>query len=55
VTQTTSRSNPGNIILNPRLQRLLEEDDLNWDDPRQRGAFLEYWIKCPVKQEEEDD
>jgi hypothetical protein len=55
VTQTTSRLNSGNTILNPRLRELLEKDELDWDDFRQRDAFLKYWINRPQKEEESAD
>jgi len=53
VTQTISRLNAGNTTLNPRLQELLDSGELNWDDPRQREAYLKYWLSRPFKQEEE--
>ena len=54
MTQTTSRSSSGNITLNPRLAELLQAGRLDWDDPRHRAAYLEYWVSRPVPQEEEN-
>ena len=53
MTQTTSRLNSGNTILPPRLGELLEEDKLDWDDPRHREAYLRYWLHRPLAQQEE--
>ncbi len=52
MTQTTSRMNSGNTILHPKLKKLLDEDELEWDDPRQREAYLKYWLSQPLTQEE---
>lgn len=41
--------------LDPRLRELLDRDELNWDDPRHRGALLKAWLKTPRKHQEEDD
>jgi hypothetical protein len=41
--------------LNPKLQEKLENDDLDWDDPRDRAAFLKYWINRPSKEEPADE
>jgi hypothetical protein len=40
--------------LNPRLAALLEKDELDWDDPRHREAYLRFWLNQPFRQEEED-
>ena len=40
--------------MNPRLQQLLEKDELDWDDPRHREAYLKYWLSQPLEQEKED-
>ena len=53
MTQTTSRLNTGSAFLNPRLRKLLEEGELDWDDPRHREAYLKYWLSLPLPQEEE--
>lgn len=52
MTQTTSRSNSGSTVLNPGLQEKLENDELDWDDPGHRAAFLKHWINRPILQEE---
>ena len=54
----TKRENPSNsrsITSNPRLRRLLEDDDLDWDNPHHREMYLKEWVKTPRIQEEEDD
>jgi len=38
--------------LNPRLRELLENDELDWDNPRHREAYLKYWLSQPLIQEE---
>ena len=53
MTQTTSRTGSGNTTLNPRLAELLENGELNWDDPRHRETYLKYWLNRPVRQEED--
>jgi hypothetical protein len=53
VTQTTSRMNTGSTFLNPRLRKLLEESELDWDNPRHREAYLKYWLSQPLPQEED--
>ena len=42
------------MAVNPRLLDLLERDELDWDDPRQREAYLRAWVKgdLPVRREE---
>ncbi len=52
MTQTTSRLNSGNTILHPRLQKLLDQDELDWDNPRHREMYLKYWLSQPLAQEE---
>lgn len=37
----------------PKLRKLLEEDELDWDDPRHREAFLKAWLNTPREQEED--
>ena len=39
--------------MNPRLAELLENGELNWDDPRHRETYLKYWLNRPVRQEED--
>jgi hypothetical protein len=34
--------------VNPRLRELLEKDQLDWDDPRHREAYLRAWVKGAV-------
>jgi hypothetical protein len=41
-------------VLNPRLRKLLEDGELDWDDFRQRSAFLKYWINRPLVEQEEE-
>ena len=53
MTQTTSRTGSGSTTLNPRLAELLENGELDWDDPRHREVYLKYWLNRPVRQEEE--
>lgn len=55
MTQTMSRLNAGNTILNPRLRELLEKDELDWENPRHREAYLKYWLNQPFTQQEEDN
>lgn len=40
--------------MNRKLQELIEKDELDWDDPRHREAYLKYWLSRPLEQEEED-
>lgn len=54
MTQTTSRPGNGGVV-NPRLQELLEENRLDWDDPRHRTAYLEHWVNRPIPQGKEED
>ena len=54
----TNRENPSDsasITSNPRLRRLLEDDDLDWDNPHHRAMYLKEWVKAPLIQEEEED
>ncbi len=41
------------ITLNPKLQELIDKDELDWDNPRHRQAYLQEWLKAPRNQEEE--
>lgn len=47
------------MTVNPRLLDLLDRDELDWDDPRHREAYLRAWVNrdLPVKAEgrEPDD
>lgn len=42
------------ITSNPRLRRLLEDDDLDWENPHHREMYLKEWVKAPRDTEEED-
>jgi hypothetical protein len=37
------------LAVNPRLLELLERDELDWSDPRQREAYLRAWVNGDVK------
>jgi hypothetical protein len=50
-----SRKENPSITSNPRLRRLLEDDDLDWDNPHHRAMYLKEWVKAPIVQEEEED
>jgi hypothetical protein len=54
VTQRENPSDSGNITSNPRLRRLLEDDDLDWENPHHREMYLKEWVKTPRAQEEEE-
>ena len=53
MTNREKRS-PGDITSNPRLKRLLEDDDLDWDNPHHREMYLREWVKAPRIIEEEE-
>jgi hypothetical protein len=40
--------------LNPKLQELLDKDELDWDNPRHRAAYVKEWLKAPRKHQEEE-
>lgn len=44
-------------MVNPRLQRLLDTDELDWDDPRHREIYLREWVNKDSKafNDDEDD
>ena len=44
MTQTTSRTPSGNTVLNPKLQELLEKDELDWDNQSHREMYLRTWL-----------
>lgn len=50
----TKRENraSGDITSNPRLKQLLEDDDLDWDNPHHREMYLKEWVKAPRETEE---
>lgn len=31
-------------MVNPKLQHLIDTDELDWDDPRHREMFLREWV-----------
>ena len=35
--------------MNPRLLELLERDELDWDNPVHREAYLKAWVNGEVK------
>jgi hypothetical protein len=37
------------VTASPRLLELLERDELDWSDPRQREAYLKAWVRGDVK------
>ena len=39
--------------MNPRLAELLENGELDWDNPRHREAYLRHWLNRPFRQEED--
>jgi hypothetical protein len=41
--------------VNSKLRELLEKDELDWDDPRHREAYLRYWVNKPLDQEDEEN
>ena len=43
--------------MNPRLLELLERDELDWDNPVHREAYLKAWVngELPGKAEEDLD
>ena len=45
----------GDITSNPRLRQLLEDDDLDWDNPHHREMYLKEWVKAPRDIGEEED
>ena len=38
--------------MHPRLERLLEQAELDWGNPRHREMYLKYWLSQPLIQEE---
>jgi len=51
VTKRENRASEG-ITSNPRLKQLLEDDDLDWDNPHHREMYLKEWVKAPRETEE---
>lgn len=49
--QTENRSS-ASITFNPRLRELLDSGRFDWDDIRQRIAYLKAWVNMPRNQEE---
>ena len=55
---TARRVRPGDHpAVNPRLLELLERDELDWDNPVHREAYLKAWVngELPGKAEEDLD
>jgi hypothetical protein len=42
-------------MIDHRLQKLLDEDELDWDNPRHREAYLKAWLNEPWNQEEDQE
>ena len=55
MTKQEDPSSSGNITSNPRLKRLLEDDDLDWENPHHRNMYLKEWVKAPRVQEDEEE
>ena len=45
------------MTVNPKLQHLLDTDELDWDDPRHREIYLREWVNKDGKafSDDEDD
>ena len=41
--------------VNPKLQQLLDTDELDWDNSAHREAYLKAWLNEPMDQEEDPD
>jgi hypothetical protein len=52
VTKKGNRDS-GDITSNPRLRQLLEDDDLDWENPHHRAMYLKEWVKAPRETEED--
>ena len=47
---TARRVRPGDHpAVNPKLLELLERDELDWDNPVHREAYLKAWVNGEVK------
>ena len=55
MTAMESPVHSGNIALNPRLQELLEKNELDWDNENHRNAYLRAWVNAPRVQGEEQE
>ena len=53
MTQAENQMNSVLITYNPRLQELLENGKLDWDNHHHRIAVLRAWVNRPIKQKEE--
>ena len=50
MTQTVSQTGSGSTQpASPKLLELLERNELDWDDPRHREAYLRAWLNGSVK------
>ena len=54
MTKREKRSS-GDITSNPRLRQLLEDDDLDWENPHHREMYLKEWVKAPRDIEDEEN
>jgi len=52
VTQPESRKNLVNTMsdVHPKLRKLLETGELDWDNEHHRAAFLKAWVNAPREQ-----
>jgi hypothetical protein len=41
--------------VNPKLQQLLDTDELDWDNSAHREAYLRAWLNEPREDHEEPD
>ncbi len=55
MTSTEPRRKYGSMRFNPKLEKLLDEDELDWDNPSHREAYLKAWLTMPREQEEDPD
>ena len=42
-------------MINPKLQQLLDADELDWDNSAHREAYLKAWLNEPRDQGEEPE
>ena len=42
-------------MINPKLERLLDMDELDWDDPRHREIYLREWVNKDGKAFDDED
>ena len=39
-------------MVNEKLRKLLEDDELDWDNPRHRDMYFRAWVKGELPEEE---